>query len=541
MSKRTKFLLGIGVIAALVIGWQVVAFAALTGSNFEITDGNLKDDPPTFVPGPPASGTLDWANITQTRKADDSPGQNDSSFVEGTKEDTEPPTPGAGGIPPQKSDLTEFGVYLETNAAGRFLNLYWTRVQDPQGTTNMDFEFNQSSTLSSNGVTPVRQAGDVLIQYDLSNGGTNPTLWLSKWVATGNKSLCEANNSTPCWGKRVNLTTSGLATGSINTTAIPSGEADGLGALSARTFGEAQVDFNALTGGAGSCTSFGSAYLKSRSSDTFNAALKDFIAPANLNLPNCGGVTIRKQTIPDEDPNSTSFGYTTNIVTNPATTTSPFSLTDDGVKNFTNVVQNTGGTTYTVNENNIPAGWAFTSVDCSASTGVNVNTSAAPVITFTIDAATDNVDCTYTNTKQRQSTLNTAQGYIPQDTATITGVNPQFDGTVDFQLIQGTFDAGEVCADEPTGTGDTLVYEKNDVPLTGSGTSRTATTNNPGGNQDNTNTADGYTIVDGASEGAYYWKVTYTGGTDPSVTSCNENSTVSPINNGSAVSNPTTP
>jgi hypothetical protein len=40
-----------------------------------------------------------------------------------------------------------------------------------------DFEFNQSEEISSNGVTPVRLAGDLLIQYDLANGGTNPKLF----------------------------------------------------------------------------------------------------------------------------------------------------------------------------------------------------------------------------------------------------------------------------------------------------------------------------------------------------------------------------
>jgi hypothetical protein len=44
VSKRTKWLLGIGVIATLVVGFQVVAYAAsLTGSNFEIDqpDANM--------------------------------------------------------------------------------------------------------------------------------------------------------------------------------------------------------------------------------------------------------------------------------------------------------------------------------------------------------------------------------------------------------------------------------------------------------------------------------------------------------------------
>ena len=85
----------------------------------------------------------------------------------------------------------------------------------------MDFEFNKSETLSANGVTPVRSAGDLLIQYDLTQGGTNPQLFLSTWVTTGPGSQCEASNSTPCWGERDNLTAQGLATGSINTTRHP--------------------------------------------------------------------------------------------------------------------------------------------------------------------------------------------------------------------------------------------------------------------------------------------------------------------------------
>lgn len=91
----------------------------------------------------------------------------------------------------------------------------------------MDFEFNQSSTLTSNGVTPVRTAGDVLIQYDLSQGGTNPVLFLSRWLTTGATSLCEASNSLPCWSDKQSLSAQGDATGSINTTAIPAGDADG--------------------------------------------------------------------------------------------------------------------------------------------------------------------------------------------------------------------------------------------------------------------------------------------------------------------------
>jgi hypothetical protein len=247
---------------------------SLSGSNFEIdTDANLKVDD--------AAPSIDWANVTEVRRADLASGSGDNSFGQGTKEDTAIPSVVDGSIPPNKSDLKFFGVYQEGSTSNGFLNLYWSRVQDPQGTTNMDFEFNQSATLSSNGVTPVRTAGDLLIIYDLSNGGTHPTLSKSTW-----------NGSS--WGTPVTLNGTNSA-GSINTSAIPAGEADGLGAHSARTFGEAQLRLAAIFTDPTVCQSFGSAYLKSRSSDSFTSALKDFIAPVPVNLSNCGKINIHKQ------------------------------------------------------------------------------------------------------------------------------------------------------------------------------------------------------------------------------------------------------
>src|SRR5687768_2330308 len=263
--------------AALVIVLPATAShpeVSLAGSNFEIdTDANLKVND--------AAPSIDWASVSETRRQDAPSGSGDNSFGQGTKEDTAVPSVVSGSIPPNKSDLLHFGVSLETNANGRFLNLFWHRVQEPSGTTNMDFEFNQSSVISANNVTPVRTAGDVLIQYDLSQGGTNPLLFVSRWDLDG---PCEAGQNGPSWSPPQNLAAPGDATGSINTTPILAANSDGLGNVSARTFGEAQIDFDALTGGGAgnTCASFGSAYLKSRSSDSFTAALKDFIAPAAL-------------------------------------------------------------------------------------------------------------------------------------------------------------------------------------------------------------------------------------------------------------------
>lgn len=282
MPRKTRVALAVAVIA-LAPALAPPGSQAVINSNFNTEDGNLVG----------ANGT-DWASVNETRRTDLPTGSGDNSFGQGTKEDTPVPSVVSGSIPNNKSDLKTFGVYFEDSAQGRYLHMFWHRVQEPSGTTNMDFEFNQSSTISANGVTPVRTAGDVLVQYDLSQGGTNPQIFVSLWVATGAGSQCEANNSTPCWGTRDNLSEQALAVGSINTGAIPANEADGLGAISARTFGEATIDFDAVSEGEDECEAFAFAYLKSRSSDSFTAAAKDFIAPLNPGINSCGAVKVTK-------------------------------------------------------------------------------------------------------------------------------------------------------------------------------------------------------------------------------------------------------
>lgn len=384
---------------------------SLAGSNFEIdTNANLvRNDP---------APSEDWATIPndlpdvttdddnpEKRKSDLPSGSGDNSFSQGSKEDTPVPTPEFGSIPPNKSDLKTFGTYLETVDVNSdpdveelkdFLHMYWHRVQDPSGTTNMDFEFNQSETISANGITPVRTAGDLLIQYDLANGGTNPQLFLSRWVETGNKSLCEAANATPCWGDRVNLTSAGDATGSINTTAILAADADGLGAISARTFGEASVDFSAIVG-TGECVSFGSAYLKSRSSDSFTAAMKDFIAPLDTDIDTCAKVIIHKVTDPSPDPTESSFDFTTGNFSTPDGDDPTFSLADQGDQSYEEVFLGTG-LTVTEDLTALPTGWKLVDINCDDSEGVDPDIDLTTgTVTFDLDDNGDTLECTYTN------------------------------------------------------------------------------------------------------------------------------------------------
>src|SRR5438552_9593408 len=63
-----------------------------------------------------------------------------------------------------------------------------------------------------------------------------------------------------------------------------------MGSQDPYTFGEAAISFSAIFTG-GTCGAFGSVYLKSRSSDSFTAELKDFVAPERVNITNCTTLT----------------------------------------------------------------------------------------------------------------------------------------------------------------------------------------------------------------------------------------------------------
>jgi hypothetical protein len=359
--------------------------ASLTGSNFEIdVDANLKVDD--------AAPSIDWASVTEIRATDAPTGQNDDSYKGGVKEDTTCPDEVTGSIPNNKSDLLTFSVYEEAASTGNkgFLNLAWSRVTDPSGTTLMDFEFNQSTTNCSVGPNKVRTAGDLLLEYAIDQGGSRADITGRTWTGTAWGAPADLDvPSATCGGNP-------CAAGTINSSPIPAADSDGIistGSLAARTFGEAQLDLR-LIFQENKCTSFGSAMLKSRSSDSFTSQLKDFIRPASIDLTNCGKVIIHKETNPD-DPNPV-FNYEKTFGTDPSTSNT-FQLSDDGTITFNNVLFGTG---YTVEElldaANLPAGWEFDNVDCGASVGVTPSISGA-VVTFAIDDEDDVLECTYTN------------------------------------------------------------------------------------------------------------------------------------------------
>ena len=410
LRRRRAAGVAVGVVAAvgLVVPTAHASHyqASLEGSTFQIdNNANFKVDPDT-ISGGADTGPLvnqDWNSVAESKQDDVATGTNDNSYSGGVKEDTLCPGTTTGSIPNNKSDLKTFGVYTEPGASPSdpgYLHLYWTRVSDPSGTTLMDFEFNQSGTVCAAGaVNKARTVDDLLIEYSIVQGGARAVITVRKWTGTQ-------------WGPATTFAATD-ATGTTNTTPIPANETGGVSAvpLQARTFGEASIDLDAIFD-EDKCTSFGSAMLKSRSSDSFTSQLKDFIAPLPINLSNCAQVIIRKQTDPDGA--TTKFGFTKSFATDPASANT-FELADGESYTKANVLLGSG---YTVVEDTIPAGWKFDSIDCSASSGVTGSISGATV-TFALDATTDKLDCTYNNSRLRGSI---------QVEKVVTGTDDRIDG-----------------------------------------------------------------------------------------------------------------
>src|SRR5216683_2167667 len=264
----------------------------LTGSTFEGGDGNLAVN---------TSGNTDWANVAGRNVGIDQPsGRTDNSFGQGTKEDDANVTVVSGSIPPNKSDLSRFYEASEFANNSNFLYLAWERT-NVLGSANMDFEINQATTpgLGTPGPHTInRTAGDLLVTFDFNNGGGTPVLGLLKWVTSGSTTQCFSSNSLPCWGNHINLNSTDSIGAVNNLDAVSDPIAPNAPrSLPALTFGEAAINLTAAgVFPTGTCEALGSAFLKSRASASFGAEVKDFVAPVNVNISNCGTIVIHKVT-----------------------------------------------------------------------------------------------------------------------------------------------------------------------------------------------------------------------------------------------------
>jgi hypothetical protein len=515
-------------LAAMILAISASAGPISTAAGFQGDDGNLVDegagiDWNSFAP-------VTWGGTAPYRTADQSDlgwefkgledAQNDSDdsvFAGGVKQDDNCASVKSGPKPPNKDDLKRAYIASAVVGGKTYVALAWARI--PQNTTSasahVGFEFNQGSTAcDSTGLVhrSTANGGDLLIVYDFEGGSALPVLKLLRWKTTG---TCEQTGkdatAAGCWVFEQDLTEAGNAEARVNTADAQDAihpNAPPNDTLATQEFGEAIVnltDAGVFPANPTSCFTLGKVFAVSRSSgNSGQAAMKDLVGPGNISISNCAQVIIRKVTSPAGD-TTTSFGYTTNVETLPATTTSPFSL-KDGENNTINNVKPATGRTVT-EQTPLPA-YALTNINCSVagqlSTATNIQTSIAvggAGGTVTFDIAADQVlDCTFTNTKQKQeSSLSTAPWIYPNDKATIAQNDAT--GSVTFKLYGGA-DAPAALANCQANGATGLLYSET-VNLPGSAP-KTVNTSNPG----TTGSPNSLKIEASAT---VYWRVSYSG------------------------------
>jgi hypothetical protein len=402
----------------------------LAPSTFEGGDGNLV---------PNTAGNTDWSTGQGLHAGIDlASGSADNAFGQGTKEDDPNVSVVSGSIPPQKSDLTRFyeaSEFVGGPGGGNFLYLAWERTNN-LGSANMDFEINQKTQpdLTTAGPKTLnRTAGDLLVTFDFTNGGGRPTLGLLKWVTTGPASQCFSSNSLPCWGNHVNLNSTNSIGAVNNVGAVTDPIAPNAPrTLPALTFGEAAINLTAAgVFPPGTCEAFGSAFLKSRSSASFPAEVKDFVAPVSVNISNCGTIRVHKVT---ENGDGT-FGYTTTGGLSPST----FNLSNGGTRAYEGTVL---PGSYTVTESGVPSGWTLKKLECTATgSGTSASTSLATATASITMAPQGVADCTYTNHTNVSPSISTSLsdstvsvGDAVHDSATLTGATADAGGTVTYTV-----------------------------------------------------------------------------------------------------------
>jgi hypothetical protein len=428
---RVRLVLLAASVAALAVAITAVAShpeASLPGSNFEIdVNANLKVDD--------SAPSIDWASVNEARNDDAPSGRGDDSYAGGSKEDDPCPGTTTGSIPNNKSDLLSFGAYVEPETGGPgFLNLFWTRINEPSGTTLMDFELNQSTDDCGNGVNPERTEGDLLIEYRIEQGGASAQIKVREWTGSA-------------WGAATDLTGTAAA-GTINSTAIPAGESDGLissGSLSPRTFGEAQLDLDFILP-EGDCVGFGSAFLKSRASDSFTSQMKDFIGPEPVSINNCGSILISKTRKHAADGAGDHPHEGVDFTIDGGDLTEPIGVTtdEDGEACVGGLALSSTAGDYTVTETE-PAGYAAD----DASQTVSVTGQAS--------CGSGNEDpVTFSNTPLTDITV-TVDSQVDGGTASTIDCNPDDDPEVDAETDE-VGDGEHTLSDKEPGTYTCVVF-----------------------------------------------------------------------------------
>lgn len=418
MQVKLRFALAAMLLTmATVVSLIVITGASgnLANSSFEGNDGNLVVN---------TAGNTDWTNAPNLSVGQDLPsGTSDNSFGQGAKENDVDTTVVAGSIPNSKADLARFAVAGEVINGQTFMYIAWSR-ENQSGTVNFDFELNaapQPDLTTPGPKTLVRTVNDVLINYAFQGGSNSPTLTKYTWNGSD-------------WGTGAAI--SGACSEGLTNAATVSENLGGLTAVNrpAQQFGEAAINLTcAGIVQQNACETFGSVYVKSRSSTSFTSEIKDFIAPVTFKASNCGKLTIIKHTSPANL--NQNFSYTSTGGLTPSTFTLNDSATD------TIVFDNLQPKTYTVTEGADPTGFAFDSLTCVGAGG----SVSGKVATAVIVGGSD-ITCTYVN-KQQLGAIKVTKVSTKTGNPPLAGAQFSVTGPGGFSQTLTTGADGTACVD----------------------------------------------------------------------------------------------
>jgi hypothetical protein len=285
-----------GLATLVVIGVAAAPAAAQTlaptsspleGSNFQGGDGNQV----------PAGTFDDWASLRPDQlvhKRDDN--TRDVGFQSGAEylPDEWALVTNDGPVSPPATNILDAWSSLEEVGGSTFLYLAFTRAASG-GTTFLTFELNRDDRLWRNAagsLIPCRLDGDLLITFEAKGGDPNIAVRVQRWVTAADgtdpvSGCARSGTLTPAAGLPAGAI-QGAANNAAITNHLPGSHAAGA-SIGARLFGEMAVNAGAVFGQllGSRCGAFTSVWMHSRSSDSPQAALQDFVAPEPIDLRRC--------------------------------------------------------------------------------------------------------------------------------------------------------------------------------------------------------------------------------------------------------------
>ncbi len=262
------------------------------------------------------NGGDDWANKGTVR---DDTFDDATQFTSGSKEYEHPSNWVTGsGTSPGKDDVGN--VYSYNTTYGGDVWSFFGFVRDANtGTTLYDVEYNQLANTSANPPRPHRSPGDLMVQLTQNGNSDFSVHKVFLWTLQSDAGWHDGNkDADPC----ITVTGYTPAAGWCPTT-VPGGAFTGAVSADGK-FAEGALNISALFG-SGTCRGdFGVINIRSRSSDSNTAAVKDWVAPIGVNIPgSCAKIVIQKQ---DLDGNPLA-GATFKITPDPTPGVSGGSLT----------------------------------------------------------------------------------------------------------------------------------------------------------------------------------------------------------------------